>query len=118
MAALLAVTAAAAQIAIDSSGNYKNEMQSCRTGKTPQTQANCMEEARNAQADKTHRKTAPQADLQANAMARCEPLPVDDKAACRARMMGQGSSSGSVAGGGILRSFTSVEPLKAEPSPP
>jgi hypothetical protein len=115
MVALLAVTAATAQIAIDASGNYKAEMQSCRSGQTPQNLATCQEEARNAQADKKHSKTTPKADLEANAMTRCDPLPIDDKAACRARMMGQGSSSGSVAGGGILRTFTSVETLKAAP---
>lgn len=118
MVSLLAVTAATAQIAIDASGNYEQEVQSCRSGKTPQTKATCLEEARNAQADKKQSKTTLKADLETNAMARCEPLAVDDKAACRARMMGQGSSTGSVAGGGILRTFTSVETLKAAPATP
>ena len=106
--ALLAVTAASAQVAIDASGNYKEEVQSCRSGKTAQSLASCLEEARNARADKRLGSTSAD-ELMANAMARCEKLPMDDKAACRARMMGQGTTSGSVAAGGILREFTTEE---------
>ena len=41
-------------------------------------------------------------------MARCEPLAGEDKAACEARVMGYGSTSGSVAGGGVLREVETV----------
>ena len=112
--ALFAATAASAQVAIDASGNYKEEVQSCRSGKTPQSLATCLEEARNARADKRLGSTSAD-ELKANAMARCEKLPMDDKEACRARMMGQGTTSGSVAAGGILRELTTTETVQPAP---
>src|SRR4051794_5226658 len=57
IAALLAMTAATAQVAtgttgIDASGSYRSEVQACNTGKTQQDRDTCLKEARNAQADK------------------------------------------------------------------
>lgn len=112
--ALFAVTAAAAQVAvgttgIDASGSYQHEVQSCLSGRTQQDQATCLQEARNAQADK-QRGVLDNADAQyqANATARCNVLSGEEKAACRARMMGFGETSGSVAGGGVLREVETV----------
>jgi len=48
-------------------------------------------------------------DYQANALARCNVLQGDDKAACQARMMGHGQVTGSVAGGGLLRQLEVVQ---------
>jgi hypothetical protein len=114
VSALLAVTAAAAQIAtgttgIDASGNYQQEVNACLAGRTQQDQATCLEEARNAQGEK-RRGLLDDAggDFQANAMARCDVLTGQDKAACQARMMGFGGISGSVAGGGLLREIETV----------
>ena len=112
--ALLAVTAAAAQVAtdttgIDASGNYQQEVQACMSGRTQEDQATCLREARNAQAEK--KRGALDNDggnFQANAIARCNVLTGEDKAACQARMMGFGGTSGSVAGGGILREVETV----------
>ncbi|HXD39919.1 MAG TPA: hypothetical protein VN649_05115 [Ramlibacter sp.] len=112
--ALLAVTAATAQVAtgttgIDASGNYQQEVQACLSGKTQQDQATCLREARNAQADKK-RGLLDNAGgrFEANAAARCDVLMGEDKAACQARMMGFGSTSGSIAGGGLLREVETV----------
>ena len=114
VAALLAVTAATAQVAtgttgIDATGSYQHEVQSCLTGKTQQDQATCLREARNAQADRK-RGALENADaqFQTNAASRCDVLTGEDKAACQARMMGYGSTSGSVAGGGVLREVETV----------
>jgi hypothetical protein len=114
VAALLAVTAATAQVAtgttgIDASGNYLLEVQACMSGRTQEDQATCLREARNAQADKK-RGLLDNAggQFQANAAARCNVLTGEDKAACQARMMGFGSTSGSVAGGGVLREVETV----------
>ena len=132
VAALLAVTAATAQVAtgttgIDASGNYQQEVNACMTGKTQQDQATCLLEARNAQADKK-RGVLDNAGSQfdANASSRCEVLAGQDKAACQARVMGYGSTTGSVAGGGLLRevetvvlpagqSSVTIEPKTADP---
>ena len=113
-AALLAMTAATAQVAtgttgIDASGSYQKEVNACMTGKTQQDQADCLKEARNAQADKK-RGVLDNADgkFDANAAARCDVLAGEEKAACRARVLGYGNTQGSVAGGGVLREVETV----------
>jgi hypothetical protein len=113
-AALLAVTAAAAQVAapagsaLDTSGNYQSEVQACMQGRTGEDQATCLKEARNAQADKKRGALDASGDYQSNARARCGVLTGEDKAACEARMMGYGTVSGSVAGGGVIREVETV----------
>jgi hypothetical protein len=132
VAALLAVTAATAQVAtgttgIDGSGSYQQEANACMTGKTQQDRETCLKEARNAQADKK-RGVLDNAGAQfdANAAARCDVLAGEEKAACQARMVGYGNTTGSVAGGGVLRevetvvmppgaSSVTIQPKTAEP---
>jgi hypothetical protein len=115
--ALLAMTAATAQVAtgapgatgIDASGSYQHEVQACMSGRTQQDRDTCLREARNAQADKKRGLLDNAgAQYQANAAARCEVLNGEDKAACQARVMGYGNTSGSVAGGGLLREVETV----------
>lgn len=116
-ASLVAMSAAAAQVAgtpgdtgIDNSGNYDREVQACNNGQTQEARDTCLREARNAHADKQKRDldAVGGKDLRANALARCEPLSGEDKAACQARVMGYGEKSGSVAGGGVLREVETV----------
>jgi hypothetical protein len=113
-ATLLAVTAATAQVAtgttgIDASGSYQSEVQACMSGKTQQDQATCLTEARNAQADKKSGTLNNAAgSMAANAAARCDVLSGEDKAACQARVLGYGNTTGSVAGGGVLREVETV----------
>lgn len=131
-AALFAMTAATAQVvapaadALDTSGSYPSEVQSCRQGRTAEDTATCLKEARNARADKQRGGLDKGADYQANARARCKVLSGEDKAACEARMLGYGEVSGSVAGGGVIREVetvvmpqgqqsVTVEPKTAEP---
>ncbi|MBA2675700.1 hypothetical protein [Ramlibacter sp.] len=116
--ALLALGAATAQVAgaagtagatgIDASGSYQQEVNACMTGKTQQDQATCLKEARNAQADKQRGVLNTSGSPQSNASARCEVLAGEDKAACQARMMGYGSTEGTVAGGGVIREVETV----------
>lgn len=113
-AALLAMTAATAQVAtgvtgIDASGNYQQEVNACMTGKTQQDRDTCLKEARNARADK-QRGVLDNAGSQfdSNARARCDVLTGEEKAACQARMIGYGNTTGSVAGGGVLREVETV----------
>lgn len=114
LAALLAVTAAAAQVAtgttgIDATGSYQHEVQSCLTGQTQQDRETCLREARNAQADKKRGLLDnAQTPFDANAAARCDVLAGEDKAACKARVLGFGNTTGSVAGGGVLREVETV----------
>ena len=114
VAALLAMTAATAQVAtsptgIDDTGSYRHEVQSCMSGNTQQDRDTCLREARNAQADKKRGLLDNnQAQFEANSTARCDVLTGEDKAACKARVMGFGSTTGSVAGGGVLREVETV----------
>ena len=116
-AALFAITAAAAQVAgnapmgapVDASGSYGAEVQACMQGKTAEDQATCLKEARNAQADKKRGLVNDNGEnYAANARARCNVLNGEDRSACEARMMGYGTVSGSVAGGGVLREVETV----------
>lgn len=109
--ALLAMTAATAQVAtgttgIDASGSYQREVKACMSGNTQQDRATCLKEARNARADKTIGNG--NGDFKANAEMRCDALKGEDNAACRARIMGYGNTTGSVAGGGVLREVETV----------
>ena len=115
-AALFAITAAAAQVAgapagaaLDTSGDYNSEVRACMSGKTAEDQATCLKEARNAKADRQRGAAADaSSNYAANARARCAALSGEDKAACDARMLGYGTVSGSVAGGGVLREVETV----------
>ena len=113
VAAGFAAMSAHAQVAtgttgIDNSGNYRQEVQACMSGRTQQDQATCLREARNARADRKPGTTASSADYRANAALRCNGLSGEGKAACEARVMGYGAESGSVAGGGVLTSVETV----------
>lgn len=94
---------------IDDSGQYRREVEACRTGRTQQARETCLEEARNAQAARRRGELASaDEDFKANALARCQPLGGEYRAACQARVMGFGSASGSVSGGGVLRQVETV----------
>ena len=123
-AALLALSAAMTPIAsaqmaggstgMDASGNAKSEMAACKSGKTPQARATCLNEARNAQAAKRAGKLQNYGDFSANAMKRCEVFKDSaDREACQARLMDQAKVEGSVAEGGILREAETPMPADA-----
>ena len=110
LVALLAMTAATAQVAaldttgLDASGNAKSEMAACKSGNTQQDRAACMKEVRNANAEKRAGKLGNGSDFTANAMKRCEIFKEsEDQASCRARVNSQARLDGSVAAGGVLR---------------
>lgn len=113
ISALLAVGAATAQVAtgttgIDASGSYQSEVQACMSGRTQQDRDTCMKEARNAQADKRRGVLENYSTAQANTT-RCEVhANAEDRAACQARVLGYGSTEGSVAGGGLIREVETV----------
>lgn len=89
---------------LDRSGDFRSELQACRTSDRVQSRENCLEEARHAQAARRRGELAhPGEDYMANALARCDPLSGEERAACEARVLGFGNASGSVAGGGMLR---------------
>lgn len=94
---------------IDDSGKYNQEVRACQSGSSQQDRETCMQEARNARAAlRRGELDKGKENFTANAMARCQPLSGEYKAACEARVMGFGTASGSVAGGGLLREVETV----------
>jgi len=130
---LCGVVQAAPNGAVESSAarsRYAQEVAVCKSGRSSQDLATCMREAGAALAEAKRGGlgdgTAPYA---ANQTLRCDPLPEDQRKDCIARMQGQGTTSGSVAGGGIYRELVTrevgappaavpVEPTRTAPASP
>lgn len=94
---------------IDASGSTQQERAACMSGRTQQDQATCLREANNAAAEKRSGKLDNNgAQFEANARLRCEALTGEERSACEARVMGYGNTSGSVAGGGVIREVETV----------
>jgi len=90
---------------------YQQERAVCMSGQSNQDRATCLREAGAALAQA--RREGWGADQAAqylhNARTRCERLPDVDRRDCVARMQGQGTTSGSAAGGGIYRELVTRE---------
>lgn len=85
----------------------------------PGAQANCRREAGAAANARLPPASADdEARYARNAIERCKPLPASDRTACEARMRGQGTTSGSVAGGGMMRELVTRETAPTTPAAP
>ena len=120
MAAAVAGPAAAAfdktELAAAQS-RHRQERAACLSGQASQDLKTCLREAdaAYAQARKGDLNDGAAAYTR-NSVQRCEALPAMDRQACVARIQGQGSTSGSVAGGGIYRELVirdSANPVPA-----
>lgn len=84
--------------------------------------ANCLSEASTRLASTRPSRAGENPEqLARNALRRCEPLNGPDRQDCVARIQGQGTTTGSVAGGGIYRELVTREPGSVpvpEPSVP
>ncbi|MES2932980.1 MAG: hypothetical protein V4805_05775 [Pseudomonadota bacterium] len=100
----LALGAMAADNDADAQERYKAERAACQTGQSHQDRSTCLQEAKAAlnEARKRHLNGAADS-YEKNALSRCEALPAGDRAACQRRVQGEGSISGSVEEGGVLR---------------
>lgn len=87
---------------------YQRERAACMTGQTSQDRSTCLKEAGAALAEARRGNLTPASGLGAD---RCNALDGTERAACVARMRGQGTVSGSVEGGGVLRELTVREVL-------
>lgn len=100
----------AAQDRSEKKRRFEADRQACLLGKTGQSYQSCMREAHAVLADKPSSIAPTSAEqLQRNALARCDAQTGDDHAACVARVRGEGTVSGSVAGGGILHELVTPE---------
>lgn len=120
VSALFAVAAAAAQVGIvgdtgiDSSGNFQQERGWCMVNTSGDERVACLKNSGAAQAEKRHGTLDNNgADFGANAMRRCDVFAGDDRDACKARVMGSGSTSGSVQDGGTIKQVETVVVPKA-----
>jgi hypothetical protein len=113
------VFSVAAQDRSEKQRRFEADRQACLGGKTGQTYASCMREAHAVLADPAS-STAPVSaeQLQRNALARCDAQTGDEQVACIARIRGEGTVSGSVTGGGVLRELVTTEIVPTPPQKP
>lgn len=107
--------AAGSGIAADSdrpggSTTIAQERQNCVDGNTNQDRATCLREAGAAKQESQRGNLRDSGDYTNNASKRCDTLPADQKVDCERRSMGQGSVSGSVGSGGVVRELVTPVP--------
>lgn len=88
-----------------------NPYAACNDGTSNVDRANCMKEAGAAKDEAKRGKLADvNPTYQRNALLRCDALPPSDKEACRLRILGAGTTTGSVANGGLEREIVIRNP--------
>ncbi|MBB1073466.1 hypothetical protein HUU62_03460 [Rhodoferax sp. 4810] len=92
---------------------YRSDMAVCNSGQSNQMPATCRREAASAlaQAKSGAIHNAP-GQYQNNALRRCEAHQGDDRAACVARILGQGDITTRAKAGGVLRESITVTPAE------
>ncbi|MFT3817173.1 MAG: hypothetical protein QM750_06025 [Rubrivivax sp.] len=116
LAALLALSASAAGAAGPTQHPYRATMaerQDCATDAATYDRANCRREGAAARAEAARGGlTSPDAEtLMRNALARCQVhRDSEERRLCERLVRGDGTRSGSVAGGGVIRELVTVEP--------
>jgi hypothetical protein len=98
---------------------YQQERSQCLNGSSNQDRATCLREAGAARGEALRNGLGNSTEpYTGNQRQRCAALPGDQRSDCLARMQGQGSTSGSVAAGGLLRELVTTVPAAAAPSAP
>ena len=109
-AAFPATAAMAASNSSDANTRYQAERALCNNGQSNQDRATCLREAGAALAEsKGGRLSDGQHAYRENARIRCNALPADDRDACQRRINGEGSTSGSVGAGGVMRELVTPD---------
>lgn len=89
---------------------YQQERADCLTSETGESRRDCLRDAAAARAEGARLGSGENEELyEQNARLRCQRLPDDYRRDCLARMDGEGTTSGSVEGGGILRELVTRE---------
>lgn len=101
---------------------YQQERAACAAMSDPAARTNCLRDiaAARQQARRNPREPVSPAELQRNALQRCQVHTIaEDRAICERMVRGEGEVSGSVRGGGQIRSIeTTVFPPAPPPAPP
>lgn len=88
----------------DAKARYQADRAYCNSGQSNQDRATCLKEAGAAlQASRKGNLNEEERAYHQNALIRCNALPVGDREACQRRIEGEGTTSGSVLGGGLIR---------------
>lgn len=100
--------------------NYQRDRAACAAITVPTDRSNCLRDAgaARAQALRTGPRTTSPEELARNAVQRCQRQPAEQKAICERMARGEGSVSGSVEGGGVIRELVTQEQLPPPPPPP
>jgi hypothetical protein len=111
------LVASAAALATDTAPrSADSERAACARHTSAEDRKTCLRETAAAKAEARRGELRVRgADYERNALQRCQALPAADQDACRARVRGEGTSSGSVEGGGIYRETREIVPA---PTPP
>lgn len=102
--------------AADQNATIQKERADCMNGSSQQDRATCMREAGAAKQEAQRGNLRDSGDYQANASKRCAALPAAEKADCERRANGEGSVSGSVGGGGMVKELVTPVPAGREGS--
>jgi len=120
--AFAATAAMAASDSADATARYKAERAACISGQSHQDRATCLREAGAALQEARKRRLngdGNQDTYAQNALIRCNALPENDRDACQRRIKGEGTTSGSVGEGGVLRELmVPVTPDSSSPAEP
>lgn len=106
---VVTLTANAATPASEAQARYVQERANCMNGQSNQDRATCLKEAGAALKEaKAGRLQNGQPDYAANALRRCDGLPGEQRELCQRRMQ-EGTVSGSVRDGGVLRELIVID---------
>ena len=112
--ALLISTASIAAERAVAEAVYQRDRAACNSGQTSQDRATCLKEAGAALREARRGGLDDgRGQLEKNRLLRCDNQPLRDREDCVRRMNGEGFTSGSVDGGGILREL--VTPVNPQP---
>ena len=91
---------------------YEHERAACLSDKTGPDQAVCLQDAVSARGAALRGQLTNPEDVnyRRNALERCQVFKGEDAKECRERILGGGTVSGSVDGGGVLRQLVTIEP--------
>lgn len=116
--AFAATAAMAATASSEATAIYKAERAACLSGESHQDRATCLKEAGAALKEaRKGRLNGNQDTFEQNALIRCNALPENDRDACQRRIKGEGTVSGGVPEGGLLRELV-VPVTPASPARP
>ena len=109
----------AAQDQSEKRRSYEADRRACLSGATGQALEACIKEARAVLAQQPGATPSLSSEqLQRNNLKRCDSLDGSERTDCVSRMQGEGTVSGSVAGGGILRELVTTEVVTSPPKQP